>query len=708
MSEFVAENIENNKIGILDPLGENLNPLNNKSYSETYKELAQKWSKLPAYQKADEIIDAIKSNQVVLIISSTGSGKTVLVGKFVLHTLNYQGKVAVTLPKQITTKSAAEYAAKTLDVELGKEVGYQYKGSDPNMKSNKNKLLYATDGTIVARLLRDPYLRDFDAVVVDEAHERKVQIDFMLYLLKNTIKLRPEFKVVIMSATINQEIFKSYFSTFKFITIDVGGERTFPIESIFLKAPIGPREYLPKGYEIIKEILAKDDISKPGAHDIIYFITSVSEAMDICQQVNRDNLDIFCIEVYSGMDSEQEQLALDIDKYKTKSGKGRKLIMATGVAESSMTFPGIKFVIDSGYELFGSYDPKIDAKVLEKKLITKAQALQRMGRAGRMEPGVCYHLYTEDEFNNKMEKFPEPNIRTSNIYQECLKLISYPEVKTISELLNVLAQFIEPPREEFITSAIQQLQDLKLVNDQEVTEMGKKVADLQMDPKMGVAIYYSKMLNCSNEVIAILATIEASKNNLSELFRLPGDIIENTEENKKRLDNLKNKFNSAQDLLSSKYGDHMVIYKIMNKYAKYKKNNDENKINEFAYKYFLNKKTLEKAYTNYLKYRRNSKIFKLDLMKDKIDEYDLIRRTLGTIAYAYHNHISYLHNEYYNTKYIDKVKPNKNSFVYMQKELPKQIFYHELFNNNGRLEMNIVSKLDTKTFKFAEILPMEQ
>ncbi|ARF09185.1 HrpA-like RNA helicase [Catovirus CTV1] len=692
------------KIGILDPLGENLNPLTNKPFSDTYKELSQKWSKLPAYQKADEIINSINKNQVVLIISSTGSGKTVLVPKLILHTLNYEGKVAVTLPKQITTKSAAEYSAKTLDVNLGEEVGYQYKGSEATMKSDKNKLLYATDGTIVSRLLKDPYLRDFDSVCIDEAHERKVQIDFMLYLLKNTLRLRPEFKLVIMSATINEKIFESYFSTFKFETIDVGGERNYPIESIFLKTPIGPKEYLLKGYEIIKTILSTDDLKNPGAHDIIYFITSVSEAMDICQLINKNNLDIFCVEVYSGMDPEQEQLALDIDKYKTKSGKGRKLIMATGVAESSMTFPGIKYVIDSGYELFGSYDPKIDAKVLEKRLITLAQARQRMGRAGRTESGICYHLYTKDDFENRMEKFPEPNIRTSNIYQECLKLISYPNVNTISELINVLSQFIEPPREEYIISAIQQLQNLKLVDNVQVTERGRIIAEMQMDPRMGLAVYYGKRLNCSNEIIAILATIESSKNNLSEIFRFPSDIIEDVEENKKRLDNLKNKFNDSQEKLKNKYGDHMVIYKIINEYSNYKRNNDEDKINDMIYKYFLNKKTLEKAYMYYQKYRRNLRSLKFDLIKDKIDEYDLIYRTLGTIAYAYNDHMGYLHNDSYQTKLTSKIKPNRNSFINMETKLPKQIYYHELFNNNGRIEMNIVSKATDKILKFAETL----
>lgn len=702
MSELEINSIDNNdKVGILDPLGENLNPLNNQPYSDTYKQLAQKWSNLPAYKKADEILDAIKNNQVVLIISSTGSGKSVLIPKFVLHTLNYQSKIAMTMPKQITAKAAAEYAAKTLDVELGQEVGYQYRGSESNMRSEKTKILYATDGTIVAQLQRDPLLKGYDAIVADEIHERKTNIDFMLYLLRNTIKQRPDFKLVLMSATIDEKIFESYFSMFSFKTIDVGGERTYPIESKFLKEPISQGEYLRKGYEIVKEIVYNDDLSEPGAHDIIYFITSVSEAMSICQQVDRDNLDIYCIEVYSGMDADQEQLALDKELYKTRSGKGRKLIMATGVAESSMTFSGIKFVIDSGYELFGYYDPDNDAKVLERRLITHSQAVQRMGRAGRMEPGVAYHLYTEEDFNNRMEKYPEPNIRTSNIYQECLKLISYPQIITIEKLLNILSEFIEPPRERYIVSAIEQLQNLKLINDNEITDLGKIVADLQIDPRMGVAIYNGKRLNCSNEVIAILSTIEASKNNLSELFMYPSDIIDNTDENKKRLDNLNKKFEESANKLNSKYGDHMVIYKIINKYAELKKEGNENKINEYTYKYFLKKKTIEKAYKNYKKYKKNMRSIRYNKING-IEKYDLIYMTLGSIAQAYNDHVAYLNNKSYNTLKVDKVRVNRNS--YMNDYKAKEIFYHELFNGNGRMELNIVSKITDKIREVIKII----
>ena len=169
-----------NNIGILDPAGINDNPLTGKPYSQQYKDLAKIWSTFPAYDKATEIIDSIKNNQVILITSGTGSGKTVLLPKYVLHTFDYKGKIAVTLPKQIIAQSSAEFAAKTLDVTIGKEVGYKFKGSDKKSLNKNTNLLFATDGTIVAKLLNDPYLLEYNAIIIDEAHERSLNIDFLL------------------------------------------------------------------------------------------------------------------------------------------------------------------------------------------------------------------------------------------------------------------------------------------------------------------------------------------------------------------------------------------------------------------------------------------------------------------------------------------------------------------------------------------------
>jgi pre-mRNA-splicing factor ATP-dependent RNA helicase DHX15/PRP43 len=163
-----------NEVGILDPTGINMNPITNNKYSEKYIELAKKWSILPAYEKRYDILNLIKQNNVILVKSGTGSGKSVLIPKLALHNLNYNKKVIMSLPKQIIAQSSAEYAAATLDVELGKEIGYKFKGSPKNMASDKTLILYATDGTLVNKLLENEMLPEYDCAIIDEAHERKI------------------------------------------------------------------------------------------------------------------------------------------------------------------------------------------------------------------------------------------------------------------------------------------------------------------------------------------------------------------------------------------------------------------------------------------------------------------------------------------------------------------------------------------------------
>jgi len=728
----------NKKIGILDPFGLNKNPLNGESYSEEYKRLGKIWSMYPAYDKADEIIKTISDYQVILIISETGSGKTVLVPKFALHVFNYDGKIAVTLPKQLITKSTAEYAALTLDVKLGDQVGYQFKGE--SNKSDNTKLLYATDGTIVARLLKDPQLKDFDAVIVDEAHERKVQIDFLLYLLRNAIKTRPKFKLIIMSATINEKIFASYFKNFKYKSLMVSGRTNYPIESIFLKE-FSSNEYINNGYETVLKIINREKneaaqkpeqkrlseiseseeseseinrraakrlqiiynspeseitklsralkalrpinrtnaniITLASSKDILFFVTSVNETKMVCNLL-ADSLppNYECIEVYANMDKSK--------LIKTNLNVNR-VIIATNVAESSITIEGIKYVIDSGFELFNHYDADIRAKVIEKRLISQAQAIQRKGRAGRTEPGICYHLYTKNMFENKMIKFPEPAIRTSNIYGECLGLLNLESIRTIDKLENVLLNFIEPPQKKYVTSAIEDLNNLQLVKNGKITALGEIVAKLQKDPMISISLIIGYNLYCVNELVAIFTVIDLCKGSISDLFITPKNMNLT----------LKQKFNNVKKHFAHKSGDHLSILKIFSEYRDLikDKNNDKIIIKKWFQNHFLKKDLIEKSYKNYKKQKHNiiailsaipnlKEIVNLSQFKDFIDS-NLETKLLLSLSYGFRINIKYVD---------DKVKINRHSFISGDFK-NKKLFYNELVLSGGRLEMNIVSKI---------------
>ena len=646
--------------GILDPLGENVNPLTNLDYSNNFKELAKKWSNLPAYKNAKKIIQSLKKHQVFLVISGTGSGKTVLMPKFLLHSFDYKKKIAITLPKQILTENMASYASKILEVPLGKQVGYKYQGSK-KMYNDETNLLYTTDGTIVQKLMNDPELKDFDGVIIDEAHERKVQIDIMLLLLKNVLKKREDFKLIIMSATINANIFQKYFKKFDFKKIELGGQTNYPIESIYLEKPIKQSEYLEKGINIIKKILQQDKVD-----NILFFVTSSNEAFDVCKKINviKSQFKPICVELYANMPKTREFIAVDINEYKTQ-GHNVKIIVSTNVAESSLTVEGITYVIDSGYELLSTYEPKIRASKLELKMTSKAQILQRKGRTGRTGPGICYHLYTEKEFN-KLEEYPQPDIRTANISSEILGLLkNVKEVKKVKEILN---DMIEPPKKEYVKYILEDFKSIKLIKDKKITTKGEVISKIPIsDIYLGNCMLYSYIYNCSREMSLIVSLLEATNNNMGKIFVKPPE--DKKEEHKR-----------AKDKFKHKYGDHLSILNIMQQFKKQKK---EDKKKDWCFKNFLNYKNLTKALKNSYRLQNNP------LNESKQNNMKIDDRILFCLSKGLETKTAILEsNNFYKTKYTNKTKISKQSYI---KKNVSNIIFNELFIQNDK-ELNIVSK----------------
>jgi HrpA-like RNA helicase len=703
-----------NNIGILDPNGLNINPINSKPYSESYidTKIKTKWDKLPAYEKALDIIMDISQNQVILIISGTGSGKTVLIPKFALHAIGYDSHIITTLPKQIIAKSAAEFAALTLDVELGKEIGYQYKGSNKNVRGVNPVLLYATDGTVVSFLQNDPLLLSYDAVIIDEAHERKIQIDLLLYLLKNVLKKRPEFKLIIMSATIDETIFESYYNEFKFKIVNIGGKTNFPIESIFETTISDPNSYEQKGMNIIRNIIINNaDIdSKTKINDILFFVTSHNETIDIAKKLSQSYPQIQIIPVYSGIsDTVQESL-------QNKTVITQRIIISTNVAESSLTVDGIKYVIDSGYELKSYDDPKYRAKVLEKKLITKAQAMQRMGRSGRTQPGICYHLYSQDEFENYMEKFPAPAIKTTDITTESIRLLKESSAKTIDELLHMLSSFIEAPKEIFIRRAVTNLTNLSLLKDCELkkctlNELGELVGDLQLDPYQSLTLILGYELRCFRECLLCIISIEVTKGSISELFHKEPDSSINKELYLKYMTR-RNKFNNSNS-------DHLTMLNIIENYLKTKEKykGDYDKLKEWAYTNFLKINILEKINEGFrrLNYRlkdilSSKKEFIKELFQSiqnvNIDEYKLEQKIIASMIYGYRlNFADKINNtNFYKTPENLEVSVSKDSVL--NKTSHRNVWYDQLFimKNGSRInsDLKIVSLIPLKSKEIIE------
>ena len=609
---FVNEKNLFEPIGILDPLGLKDNPFTKAPYGNVYYNpeknisienpkydfLGSIWSKFPMYEKREESIKAIYNNQVILVISGTGSGKTVLTPKFALHTLNYQGRIAITNPKRTPTKENAEYAAKCMDVPLGTFVGMKYRDSDPSAYSPDCKLIYATDGWVLQKLQKDPMLSDLDIVIIDEAHERGIQIDMLLLLLKDLLLRRPNFKLIIMSATINSKIFSDYFPTkeFKYAMIDAGEFPNYPIEEVFLKKPINKFDsngnligdsYIEAAVDKVIQLLREHE-----SGDVLIFFPSKNDTSNGCMLLNRKlekinkvlSKKIYCNTLVSTTDKETQKLLTSPTKYKESGIYTRKVIFATEVAESSITFYGLDFVIDTGLVNNNIFYSDRNINALEKNYISKASHKQRKGRTGRTGPGTCFNLFTKEEYEKLFREYPITPISTEDISKELMFLLStdnlishinfpitYKNIhKKDNNLVEYLNKLIEIPPVDTVKRIIDRLIALKMIdvekNKGELNDFGRAVAAFEMAPEIGCMILFGYNYHCRNDIVnlaAILETIDYRMDNIFEKFR-PSSKDESIKKKEKKIyDNVKLKWINSM-------GDHFSLIDIYNEFYLYK------------------------------------------------------------------------------------------------------------------------------------------
>jgi HrpA-like RNA helicase len=596
--ELIKKNIND----ILDIEGKSNSFITNKPFSSEYINFASKWGKLPMYKdkrSVSNFFELLDSCQVVLLVSGTGSGKTVLVPKFFLKyiiTMNLGGKIAVTNPKTLTTIYNAEYGAKTLDVKLGEEVGYKYKGAPADSSSENTRLLYCTDGLILATILSgDSLLREYQGVIIDEAHERHINIDVLLKLIKDILPKRPDFKLIIMSATINSNTFRTYFNTkdIKYGEMEVSGESNYAIEQHWLdkRTKVTRSNYVDLAVDRCLNIINNSDTG-----DILVFIPTTNDAIKGCQMVRskcpstlttkKTTCDkLYCIEVYAKMKQSDKDMAVSKDIYKTK-GYDRKIIFATNVAESSITFDGLVYVVESGYELGNYYDYKDNSYVVTKKYTSQAQIKQRIGRAGRTQTGVSYHLYTQD-FYNRLNLYPEPNISVIDLTEFVLSFIKYSKV--LKNMINLVRGLITIPKIEQVITALYKLHFIKCIklidagdfekssdstlllknskikwksiNSYEsilnllngtATTIGYSILKFRSSPTLSaLAIMMAYYLNCQKEIICIMAICEITNGKMNLLF----------DYNKKELNRVKDYF----DPYIYSESDHLTTYNIYTK-----------------------------------------------------------------------------------------------------------------------------------------------
>lgn len=548
-------------IGIFDTDGSKLNPWNGEPYQNRYKN-APKYAntfvgynenlrnKLPIYQKYKEFIEIIATHPVVFVTSGTGSGKTVMVPRFLEHLYGYQAKIIVTIPKQESVRDAALFQAKINDVELGQEIGYQFRGEQKS--SSKTKLLFATDGLLVRKLLHDPTLSEYQAVIVDEAHERNIQIDFLLYLLRDIFNHRTDFRLIIMSAEAPVSLFQKYFKKkqFGFQEINAGAGTSFPIVEHYLEKPLEkPEQYLPTAIQCILNVLKTTQTG-----DILVFVTSSGEAIRACRQLHKElsksknsfivktktgeeEMILFCGQGSAGMSNENKKLLLEANYYKQTKNKirnqlfNRRVTFVTNVAESSLTLEGYDYVIDNGFALVDTYDAKKMSSHLLLQRISRAQQTQRRGRVGRMKPGVAFYLYTKKDAE-AMLAFPISQMQRSDLSESILNYMALPTVNTLNDLGILLQNLIEPPPISTIMSALQQFYALGWIVQVKTPKQLKQLkGDFTERGKFFISAFQGSISACAseaifdawehhvvNEVCGILALLDGSRGDLDKLI----------------------------------------------------------------------------------------------------------------------------------------------------------------------------------------------
>ena len=642
-------------IGIYDPDGKNINPLTKKPYENlyshiiknidgkdypaTYANLSKIWRTKLVYKNRDKILDTIKENQVILATAGTGVGKTVIIPKLALHAFDYEKKVICTIPKKIITKSTADFAAMCLDVNLGEHVGYSYRGESMRNKNGvETKLTFTTTGSVIARMTgNDPLLEEFSCIIIDEAHERSIENDQLLLLLKQALLKRKDLKVVIMSATIDLDTYRNYFpkKVYQFGEVDAGHHLSYDVKDMWLLSK--PLDWHKMAVNITIRILKT---SEEG--DILIFGRSSGDAIRICdilnQEVNISNknsdnkIKPFCVKLAGNSDKEEEKLATDQYKYlellnTDKKPFNRKVVIATNVAESSLTVDGIVYVIDSGLEFVSGYNSSTMVRSLLEENASQASVKQRKGRAGRTRPGMCFHLYSEEEYNT-FKSYVTPDIQKTDLTGVLLNMLMLNYIKNIGELRKMLEEFISPPSKNSINSALRILYSIGAINNMsntgKLTDIGIALTKFRaISPCMAKTLLTSHYYNCEDSIIDLVALSIIADGKIEDILTpFKPNKNKTTAENKKDETQYKK---IISRFISSK-GDYFTCLNIYNYYKKELKDKIDIKSSS-NYKSNSNNTSSNSNNTSSKSNNTSSKsnidiIDKFDDLDDLLDEYE--------------------------------------------------------------------------------------
>ncbi|HEV2257680.1 MAG TPA: ATP-dependent RNA helicase HrpA [Streptosporangiaceae bacterium] len=444
-------------------------------------------AELPVSQRRDEIAQAIKENQVVIIAGETGSGKTTQIPKICLELgRGVTGQIGHTQPRRLAARTVAERIAEELGSPLGETVGYQVRFTDVSADDTLIKLM--TDGILLTELARDRQLNRYDTLIIDEAHERSLNIDFILGCLRQILPERPDLKVIITSATIDPERFAAAFGGAP--VVEVSG-RTYPVEVRY--RPIEGGEDGDQGQAILDAV---DELSAEGPGDILVFLSGEREIRDTADLLaGRERLEV--LPLYSRLSAAEQHRVFE---RRQASAHTRRVVLATNVAETSLTVPGIHYVIDPGTARISRYSHRTKVQRLPIEPISQASANQRKGRSGRTADGICIRLYSEADFESRPE-YTDPEILRTNLASVILQMaaIGLGDVPKFP--------FIDPPDARNIADGLTLLAELNAFKDGRITGLGRRLARLPVDPRIGRMILEADRNGCVREVLVIAAAL---------------------------------------------------------------------------------------------------------------------------------------------------------------------------------------------------------
>eukprot|EP00741_Cyanophora_paradoxa_P010401 tig00020531_g10059.t1 len=601
------------------------------------KSLREQREFLPIFQVRAELLRVIAENQVIVIVGETGSGKTTQMTQY-LHEEGYTayGMVGCTQPRRVAAMSVAKRVSEEMGVELGQEVGYAIRFEDAT--SERTVIKYMTDGVMLRESLRENDLEQYSAIIMDEAHERSLHTDVLFGILKKIVARRRDLKLIVTSATLDADKFSAFFGSVPVFRIP---GRTFPVELLYSKVP--QEDFVDAA---VKQAIAVHVSHGPG--DILIFMTGQEDIETTCgviaerlEQLGPDVPKLALLPIYS-------QLPADLQaKIFERAPDGlRKCIVATNIAETSLTVDGILYVIDTGYCKLKCYNPKIGMDALQVTPISQAAANQRSGRAGRTGPGVCWRLYTERAYRSEMLLNTIPEIQRTNLANVVLLLKSL----GVEDVLQF--EFMDPPPRENILNSMFQLWVLgALDNTGALTPLGSKMVEFPLDPPLAAMLLQGERFGCASEVLTIVSCLS-----VPTLFFRPKDRAEESD--------------AAREKFFVPESDHLTLLHVYQqwKHAGYS--------GEWCGEHFIHVKAMRKV--------REVRSQLLDIMAQQRVEaascgtnWDLVRKA---ICAAYFFHCARLKGigEYLNVRSGMPAHLHPSSALYGLGYTPDYVVYHEL------------------------------